>query len=114
MPLTVLVNPTLEPLVTETFAINEGCLSVPDMRGEVSRAVRVKVSYLDRSGNHHSETKVGLTAGTFQHEVDHLDGILFLDRVEDTTTLSTWAEFEHFGRDEFIRRITAFNERVGS
>ena len=46
--------------------------------------------YLDRDGGEHDEVRRGLTAGTFQHEVDHLDGVLFLDRVEDPTTFSTW------------------------
>jgi peptide deformylase len=114
IPLTVFVNPVLEPLDDETVLINEGCLSVPDIRGELPRWVRVEVRYLDREGVPHAERKVGLTAGTFQHEVDHLDGILFLDRVEDTTTLSTWVQFERFGRDEFTARITEFTERVGS
>ena len=94
IPLTVFVNPVVEPIGAETVAINEGCLSVPDIRGELERYVRIRVRYLDRDGVEHDEEKVGLTAGTFQHEVDHLDGVLFLDRVEDTTTLTTWSEFE--------------------
>ena len=51
------------------------------MRGEVPRRVNIRVRYLDRDGVPHEEVRRGLTAGTFQHEVDHLDGILFLDRV---------------------------------
>ena len=70
--------------------------------------------YLDRDGPTHDEVKRGLTAGTFQHEVDHLDGVLFLDRVADPRTLTTWEQFERFGRDEFVERITEFVERVGS
>jgi peptide deformylase len=114
IPLTVFVNPAIEPLDDETASINEGCLSVPDLRGELPRHVRVRVSYLDRDGTPHAETKLGLTAGTFQHEVDHLDGILFLDRVEDPRTLTTWEQFERFGRDEFIERANRLTERVGS
>src|SRR5882757_8219267 len=91
IPLTVIVNPTLEPVGEETVAINEGCLSVPELRGEVNRFVSVRVRYLDREGVPHDELRHGLTAGTFQHEVDHLDGVLFLDRVEDPTTFTTWA-----------------------
>ena len=52
--------------------------------------MNVRVRYLDRDGAAHDEVKRGLTAGTFQHECDHLDGILFLDRVADPTTLTTW------------------------
>ncbi|MCP5033792.1 MAG: peptide deformylase, partial [Actinomycetia bacterium] len=55
-----------------------------------------------------------LTAGTWQHECDHLDGVLFIDKVDDPTTLATWAEFEAHQRDEFIERITRFVDRVGS
>ena len=82
IPLTVVVNPVVEPLDDEMVDINEGCLSVPDLRGTVSRHVNVRVRYLDRTGEQHDEIKRGLTAGTFQHELDHLDGTLFLDRVD--------------------------------
>ena len=114
IPLTVVVNPVIEPLDDELVEINEGCLSVPDLRGNVFRHVNVRVRYLDRDGHEHDEVKRGLTAGTFQHECDHLDGRLFLDRVADTTTLTTWAQFERFHRDAFVARITEFVERVGS
>jgi len=114
IPLTVIVNPVIEPLDDETVEINEGCLSVPNMRGDVFRHVNVRVRYLDREGNEHDEVRRGLTAGTFQHECDHLDGTLFLDRVVDPTTLTTWEQFERFHRAAFIDRITAFVERVGS
>ena len=62
----------------------------------------------------HDEIARGLTAGTWQHECDHLDGVLFVDRVRDPTTMSTWAEFEAFHRDAFVERITDFVARVGS
>jgi len=114
IPLTVVVNPVIEPLDDELVEINEGCLSVPDLRGNVHRHVNVRVRYLDRHGVEHDEVKRGLTAGTFQHECDHLDGRLFLDRVTDTTTLTTWEQFERFHRDAFVKRITAFVARVGS
>ena len=114
IPLTIVVNPVLEPLGTETVAINEGCLSVPNLRGEVDRFVEVRVRFLDREGREHDEIRRGLTAGTFQHECDHLDGRLFLDRVTDPTTFTTWEQFERFHRDAFVERITAFVARVGS
>jgi peptide deformylase len=69
--------------------------------------------YLDREGHKHEEVKRGLTAGTFQHEVDHLEGTLIVDRA-DPRTLMTWEQFERFHRDAFVERITAFVERVGS
>jgi peptide deformylase len=114
IPLTVMVNPQIEPLDEELVEINEGCLSVPDLRGNLHRHVNVRVRYLDREGREHEEVKRGLTAGTFQHELDHLDGVLFVDRVEDTRTLTTWEQFERHHREAFVERINEFVARVGS
>jgi len=114
VPLTVLVNPVIEPLDAETEQINEGCLSVPDLRGEVERHVRVRVRRLDRDGTEHDEVRLGLTAGTFQHELDHLDGVLFLDRVRDPSTFTTWEQFERHHRAAFTARAEALTARVGS
>lgn len=114
VPLTVVVNPVIEPLDDELVEINEGCLSVPNLRGNVWRHVNVRVRWLDRHGVAHDEVKRGLTAGTFQHECDHLDGVLFVDRVADTRTLTTWEQFERFHRAAFVERITEFVARVGS
>ena len=114
IPLTVVVNPVIEPLDDELVEINEGCLSVPNMRGNVMRHVNVRVRWWDRDGGEHDEVQRGLTAGTFQHECDHLDGLLFLDRVHDTRSLTTWEQFERFHRAAFVERITAFVQRVGS
>ncbi len=114
IPLTVIVNPVIEPLDDERFAINEGCLSVPGLRGEVQRHVNVRVRYLDRHGARREEVRRGLTAGTFQHELDHLDGILFLDRVQDPRTFMTWEEFERQHRDAFLARARELVARVGS
>jgi peptide deformylase len=114
IPLTVVVNPVIEPIDEELVEINEGCLSVPNMRGNVMRHVNVRVRYWDRDGVEHDEIKRGLTAGTFQHECDHLDGLLFLDRVFDTRTLTTWEQFEAHHREAFVARITEFVRRVGS
>jgi len=112
IPLTVLVNPVLEPVGEETVEINEGCLSVP-LRGNLRRHVAVRVRYLDRDGAPHEEVKRGLTAGTFQHEVDHLDGTLIVDRI-DPRTLSTWDQFDRHHRDAFVERISRFVDRIGS
>jgi peptide deformylase len=113
IPLTVLVNPVLEAIGDETVEINEGCLSVPDLRGYLSRHVTVRVRYLDREGGEHDDVFRGLTAGTMQHEIDHLDGVLFVDRA-DPRTLATWEQFERHGQDEFVERITEFAAWVGS
>ncbi len=113
IPLTVFVNPVIEPLDDEVARINEGCLSIPNLRGELERHVNVRVRYLDREGAEREEVKRGLTAGTFQHEVDHLDGILFVDRA-DLRTLAGWDEYERFHRDGWERRARELVERVGS
>jgi peptide deformylase len=105
IPLTVMVNPVLEPVGDEHVVINEGCLSVPDLRGDLDRFVSVRARYLDRDGAEREQVVHGLTAGTFQHEVDHLDGVLFLDRVSDPTTFSTWEQFERHGKAAFLERI---------
>lgn len=114
IPLTVVVNPVLEPLGEETVAINEGCLSVPDLRGTVDRHLAIRVRYLDRDGNERESVRRGLTGGTFQHEVDHLDGVLFLDRVRDPTTFTTWEQFDRHHREAFIAHARAIVERTGS
>jgi peptide deformylase len=113
IPLTVAINPEIEPLDHELVEINEGCLSVP-LRGNVMRHVNIRVRYFDRDGTEHDEIKRGLTAGTWQHEVDHLDGVLFIDRVVDPSTLCTWETFNRHHREEFVERITRFTERIGS
>jgi peptide deformylase len=112
-PLTVMINPAIEPLGDETIEINEGCLSVPDLRGSLQRRLATRVRYLDRGGREREEVKRGLTAGTFQHEVDHLDGILFVDRA-DPRTFATWAQFHRHQRDEFVRRVSRVTGDLGS
>jgi peptide deformylase len=113
LPWTVLINPVIEPLDDELMEINEGCLSVPDLRGYLKRHASIQVKYLDREGIERVEIKRGLTAGTFQHEVDHLNGALFVDRA-DPRTLSTWEQFDRHQRAEFEGRARAIVERTGS
>ena len=114
IPLTILVNPVLEPIGTDTFDNYEGCLSVPNLRGVVPRHAELRVRALDRDGNEIDRVVRGITAGTFQHEVDHLDGKLFLDRVADTKTLCTWAEFDRFHKEAFVARVRDVVARYGS
>jgi peptide deformylase len=85
IPLTVIVNPRIEPVGDGVFLNNEGCLSVPGLRGDLPRHTEIRLTYLDREGGEHTEVKAGLTAGTFQHEVDHLDGVLYPMRIRDLT-----------------------------
>jgi peptide deformylase len=116
-PLTVLVNPVVTALAgteNETFMNYEGCLSVPNLRGQVRRYANVRVTGWDREGKDLDFEVKGLTAGTFQHEVDHLDGKVFLDRVTDTTTLATWTDFERFHMAAFVERAKALVAKYGS
>jgi peptide deformylase len=113
-PLTVLVNPEVTPMGEETFLNYEGCLSVPNLRGEARRFTHVRVKALDRAGKALDFEVKGLTAGTFQHELDHLDGKLFVDRVEDTRSLTTWADFERYHLAGFAERARALVARFGS
>lgn len=113
IPLTVMVNPAIEPAGDDVMEINEGCLSVPGLRGYLERHAQARVRYLDREGNEHDEVRGGLTAGTFQHEVDHLDGVLFVDRA-DPRTLTSWEQYERHRRAEFEERARAIVARYGS
>lgn len=113
IPLTVLVNPVLTPLTEERFVNYEGCLSVPDLRGEVSRVAKLRVTGWDREGQEIDREIAGITAGTFQHECDHLDGKLFLDRVEDTTSLCTWEEFRRHREAAFVERVRGVVSKWG-
>lgn len=106
-PLTVIINPSLEPLSEEKLLINEGCLSLPGLRGDVERYVDVRVRSLDRDGREQELVVHGLTAGTFQHEIDHLDGVLFPDRA-DPRSLGTWEEFERDGMAGFLERVKPY------
>ena len=83
--LIVLVNPVLQKQAVAALG-REGCLSVPDFTGNVRRATRVRVKALDQGGVLREWTLEGFEAIVAQHEVDHLDGLLFLDRVENVGT----------------------------
>lgn len=113
-PLTVLVNPVVTPTTEDTFMNYEGCLSVPNLRGEVPRFCGVHVRALDRAGKELDFEVKGLTAGTFQHELDHLDGKLFVDRVTDTRTLATWADYDRYHAKAFAERARALVAKYGS
>ncbi|MGZ3450955.1 MAG: peptide deformylase [Polyangiales bacterium] len=114
VPLTILVNPELTLIGDDQFDNFEGCLSVPDLRGQVKRHARIHVKALDRQGNPIDREVLGLTAGTFQHEVDHLDGKIFVDRVTDPTTFCTWKEFDRHHAKAVAERARAIVAKYGS
>jgi len=82
MPL-ALVNPVVTAVPAPTTTYEEGCLSFPDIRGDVVRPDRITVKFQDPHGHLHSLTATGLLSRCVQHEVDHLHGVLFIDRMEE-------------------------------
>jgi peptide deformylase len=93
IPLTVLVNPVVTPLTTEMDEGWEGCLSVPDMRGVVPRFTSVRLEGFDRDGRPMDIVAKDFFARVIQHETDHLDGIVYVDRMRDLSTLSFISEW---------------------
>lgn len=77
----VFINPELVSVSEETAVYNEGCLSIPDQYAEVERPARCRVRWLDATGAVQEEDFEGLMATAIQHEIDHLDGILFIDHI---------------------------------
>lgn len=80
-----LINPTITRFCAEKVVGEEGCLSIPGLYGDVERAAMVKVSALDRRGRHCEYVLEGLPARVAQHEIDHLDGVLFVDKADPAT-----------------------------
>jgi peptide deformylase len=93
IPLTVLVNPVVTSLTEETEDGWEGCLSVPDMRGVVPRHIAVRLQCQDREGRPVDLVAKDFFARVIQHETDHLNGIVYVDRMRDLRTLSHIAEW---------------------
>lgn len=88
-PFTVMINPEIEYLTDEVEEGYEGCLSVPGIRGIVPRCKYVRVKYLDESGSIKEDILESFPAKVVQHEIDHLEGIVFIERVKDLKTLIT-------------------------
>ena len=83
LPTYVLINPRVIKREGEVEA-EEGCLSLPEIFGEVKRAERVQVRYVDQNGEEQTLEAEGLLARAIQHEMDHLNGVLFIDRLGET------------------------------
>ncbi len=92
VPLTVLVNPTLEPLSEEMVVSWEACLSLPDLAGRVPRYKAVRYRGLDLRGEEIVREARGFHARVVQHECDHLDGVLYPQRMTDLSTLTFASE----------------------
>ena len=96
LPLTVFINPIITPVGQERKSHWEGCLSVPGLRGLVSRPQNIQLNYYDTSENETCLEVEGFLSTVLQHECDHLDGTLYLDRLSDTKDLSYEEEFLDF------------------
>ena len=96
VPPRVLVNPTLTPVGEQTEVGWEGCLSLPGLRGMVARYPAVDVSALDTDGKEVAFLAEGFHARVIQHEHDHLDGVVFLDRMKGMDTLMFEEEWEQY------------------
>ena len=96
VPLTVLVNPVVTPLTDEVEEGWEGCLSVPDMRGRVPRQTAVRLECYDRDARRVDLVAKDFFARVIQHETDHLNGIVYLDRMRDLSSLSHLAEWQRY------------------
>jgi peptide deformylase len=91
-----LINPEITALGSELVEGWEGCLSIPEMRGRVSRAAGIRLQALDRRGRRIDRTLEGFPARVVQHEADHLDGVLFVDRMRSFDTLTYMDEYARF------------------
>ncbi len=91
---TPMINPKIINHSQEIVKDWEGCLSVPGMRGIVPRYKSVNVEYTDRNGNLKNQELTNFVARIFQHEYDHLDGIVFIDRVETSQDLISEEEYQ--------------------
>ena len=96
IPLTVVINPVVTPLGEEREDGWEGCLSVPDMRGMVSRHTAVRLECYDREGTWMDVVAKDFFARVIQHETDHLNGIVYVDRMRDLSSLSFLAEWQRY------------------
>ncbi len=96
VPMMALINPEITPLGSASDEDWEGCLSIPDIRGKVPRAREIEVKAYDRNGRRINIRARGFTARVIQHETDHLDGVLFFDRMKSFDTLTFLDEFGRF------------------
>ncbi|MDD9938398.1 MAG: peptide deformylase [Myxococcales bacterium] len=95
-PLLVVFNAHVTVLDETPFGFWEGCLSVPGLRGYVERPSRIRVDYQDHEGEQRALEAQGFIATVFQHELDHLDGVLYVDKVKDPSRLAFIEEYQRY------------------
>ena len=96
LPPVVMINPEVTPIGSDVEEDWEGCLSIPDIRGRVSRAKDIQVRAFDRHGKKISMMADGFPARVIQHETDHLDGVLFFDRMTSFESLTFLDEYSRY------------------
>ncbi len=110
IPLKILINPkVIIKKDTATFNSYEGCLSVPNLRGKVRRYNSINVTYYTMDAKKITENIKGLESIVYQHEIDHLDGYLFTDKVEDNSTLVTYENYQKYYEEEYKKELENFN-----
>ena len=110
IPLKVLINPkVIIKKESATFNSYEGCLSVPNVRGKVKRYNTINVTYYTIDAKKITEDIKGLESIVYQHEIDHLDGYLFTDKVEDNSTLVTYENYQKYYEEEYKKELENFN-----
>ena len=100
VPTTVMLNPTWKKLSEEKETEYEGCLSVPSIRGKVERYTNIEVTYYNEHGKKIVKQVKGFTARDIQHECDHLDGIVFLEKVKEHNGFATTQNIEKYNLRE--------------
>ena len=100
MPYLTLINPEITLVGEPDREGWEGCLSIPEVRGLVPRAHEVRVKALNRDGKRIAFTATGLPARVIQHETDHLDGVLFMDRMKSLASLAFMEEYRRYWAEE--------------
>ena len=110
IPLKVLINPkVIIKKDSATFNSYEGCLSVPNLRGKVKRYNTINVTYYTKDAKKITEDIKGLESIVYQHEIDHLDGYLFTDKVEDNSTLVTYENYQKYYEERYKKELENFN-----
>ena len=100
IPLTVYINPEITPLTENMDEDWEGCLSLPGLRGRVPRYTQIRLRAYDRQGTRIDFVAEGFHARVIQHECDHLQGKVFLDRMRDMSSLTFMEEFQKYSLRE--------------
>ena len=109
IPLKVLINPkVIIKKDSATFNSYEGCLSVPNLRGKVKRYNNINVTYYTKDAKKITEDIKGLESIVYQHEIDHLDGYLFTDKVENNSTLVTYENYQKYYEEGYKKELENF------